>query len=292
MNTQTMTVAEALKPFGALTLEEFMTFLQGVSERQGNTAVVVVPGWDDAVNQVHRLRQAMEQFKVPDNTGVKELEPLILQGRTEAREKLQTAVAHLVSPFGLKVTITEDKNWLETQRTTQAIRQLLKQVTNQEDMQSDSVRLAVAEVGMTEESILKAAAKELGSTLPPKKKGTASDRLAVVTALLTKLKGFNAKAHKPAKKEKAPSVPDSPEVAMVVSELKAMIEKSKDPAAVSDTEIEAMITRLSTEFSGKEQDIAERVINRRGRSGKDAVGKLRESLTATKRIVEQGSHKV
>jgi hypothetical protein len=69
--------------------------------------------------------------------------------------------------------------------------------------------------------------------------------------------------------------------------LQGMVERAKDPNAVPDSEVEAILARVSAEFSTDQQKaIAERVTGKGGRSAKDAIDRLRADLTAVKRLIE------
>ena len=73
----------------------------------------------------------------------------------------------------------------------------------------------------------------------------------------------------------------------LVKELEELVTKAKDPDAVSDAEIDAILNRVSSDFSSAQQkDIAKRVTGQGGRSAQAAIDNLRADLTAVKRALE------
>ena len=73
----------------------------------------------------------------------------------------------------------------------------------------------------------------------------------------------------------------------MVKTLEDMVVRAKDPNAVLDSEIDAILARVSGEFSTDQQKaIAKRVTGQGGRSALNAIDNLRADLTAVKRLVE------
>jgi hypothetical protein len=106
--------------------------------------------------------------------------------------------------------------------------------------------------------------------------------------VLVKLTGVDSKPPKPAKKTRTPApAATNEQVEAMVQTLQEMVARAKDPNAVPDSEVEAIIARVGTEFSTDQQKlIAERVTGKGGRSAKDAIDRLRADLTAVKRLIE------
>src|SRR5690606_25353781 len=112
-----------------------------------------------------------------------------------------------------------------------------------------------------------------------------------VLAVLAKVTGIEPKAPKAARAGKTPKeeVPaaSQEQVDALVQSLKEMIDRTRDPGAVSDAEIEAVLDRVRREFPESQQkEIAREVTGKGGRSGKGAIDNLRADLTAVRRALE------
>jgi hypothetical protein len=66
-----------------------------------------------------------------------------------------------------------------------------------------------------------------------------------------------------------------------------MIDRTRDPNAVSDSEIDAILERVAREFPESQQkEIAKEVTGKGGRNSRTAIDNLRADLTAVKRALE------
>ncbi|HSQ54758.1 MAG TPA: hypothetical protein VLM40_03355 [Gemmata sp.] len=166
-------------------------------------------------------------------------------------------------------------------RTVDEFRRLQTQITSYESYQAEQVLAGIEKLTATDAKVIKAAAAQIGTSAT----GTGKN---LVTSVLVKLTGIDAKPPKRAKKPK-PEEPTAPreQVEAIVAEFQAMVEKAKDPDAVPDSEIDGILSRVSRDFSTAQQkDIARRVTGKGGRSSQGAIDNLRADLTAVKRALE------
>lgn len=274
--------AQALEPFRDLELDQLADFLRRAAEYQRTGAVpaVSVAGLDQATAAARSLGEAVQALGAGDGR----TEGRIDQGRRD----LQSALAALAGQFGLSVKFTEDKKWLPglkaragTTRVVESFRTIAAQITEPASYQSEGVKSGVDALAATDVKVLKAAAAELGVS------GAGTGR-KFVESVLAKLTGIDSKPAKAAKKTK----PDEPaasdeQVEAMTRTLREMVARAKDPSAVPDSEIDAVLARVSREFSTEQQKaIAKQVTGNGGRSAKDAVDRLRADLTAVKRLLE------
>ena len=279
-------IEQLFTPFADLDLEQAADFLKRAAEYRGSGEVstVSVAGIAEVTQSARQLGESVLTLGTADGATAAEAEAHFL---TE-RQALQTAMSTLAKQFGLSATFKETKNWLQELRgataianVTESVRQLQSQITSAESYQSDPVKAEVERLAATDTKVLKAAAAQLNIT------GTGTGK-KFVESVLAKLTGIDIKPPKPAKKPKAPEPTATDEqVEAMVANLQAMVEKAKDPDAVPDAEIEAILNRVGKEFSTAQQkDIAKRVTGKSGASSKGAIDNLRIDLTAVKRALE------
>jgi hypothetical protein len=271
-------VARALEPFRDLDLEQLADFLRRAAEfrRDGHVPAVSVAGLDGAMAAAQRLGELVQTGGADADIG-------------REQKHLEAALGQLGGQFGLGVKVTPDKKWLaglrakgEVLRAVEGLRRLTTQITDPSAYQSDAVRTALDEFGRLDAKVLKAAGDELGAS------GTGKGT-KYVESLLAKLTGIDSKPAKPAKGGKKVAEPAAPpeQVEAMSKELEDLVERSRDPDAVSDAEIDAILARLGSSFSTEQQKaIAKRVSGSAGRSAADAVNDIRLDLTAVKRLRE------
>jgi hypothetical protein len=277
-------IASALEPFKDLSLEQFTDFLKRAAEfrHNGDVPVVAVPGLDDAMTSTRQLSEAVRSLSTADDSTAAEVELKVTQGKRD----LQTALGKIAGEFGIGVKFTDDKKWLPglrskgaVSRVAEAIRHLMPQITGPESYQSEAVRSAITDLASTEAKVLKAVATELGVS------GTGKGS-KFVESLLARLTGIDGKPAKGGKK-KADEPASDEQVIAVTNTLQEMVDRAKDPHAVSDSEIDVILARVSKEFSGAQQKaIAKEVTGKGGKTPQEAIDRLRADLTAVKRLLE------
>jgi hypothetical protein len=312
-------VAHLFEPFKDFDLGQLTDFLKRAAEyRSGEKLpVAAVPGLADVTTASCQVSEAVHALGVAEMAQVPDRESHI----TKTREVLQTALKTVGEHFGLTLTFKENKKWLPNlskkvvekhagemaeaaklqaaeaakaaiAKPVAAFQQLRSQITTHESYQSDVVKAAIHELAATDVKILKSAAGELGAS--GASGGRPFDGNKYIESVLMMLTGVAYKTPKPAKvKATKATVPDAPveQVDAIVKSLQDMLDKTKDPDAVPDSEIDAILNRVSSEFSETQQKaIAKQVTGKGGRSGKGAIDYLRADLTAVKRAL--GSQKV
>lgn len=278
-------VGQALDPFRDLDLDQLADFLRRAAEfrRRGDIPAVSVPGLDNATAAARELGEAVQAVHAGDHAA-DGVEDRVNRGKRD----LQAALAALAGRFGMAVKFSDDKKWLAglrakgiASRTADAFRRVAPQIIGPESYQDETVRTAIDELAGTDPKVLKAAATDLGVS------GTGAGR-SFVESVLAKLTGIGGRPTRPGKKAKAeePVAPDE-QVDAMVKELQEMVARAKDPNAVPDAEVEAILTRVGGGFADKQQkSIAQRVTGKSGKSAKEAIDRLRADLTAVKRLME------
>ncbi len=226
----------------------------------------------------------VQALSAADNATAGGIEGLLNQGKRD----LQSALSAMAGSFGISAKFTEDKKWLSELRakaaTTQAVetfRRLAPQITEPASYQTEAIKSAIDSIAATDAKVLKAAAAELGAS------GSGTGK-KFVESVLVKLTGIDNKPPKAAKKPKPEEpVASEEQVAGMVTTLQEMVTRAKDPNAVPDSEIDAILTRVSAGFSTDQQKaIAKQVTGNSGRSSKGAIDNIRTDLTAVKRLLE------
>ena len=277
-------VADALEPFRELDLEQLADFLRRAEEYRRSGAVTAVadaPGVDGVRTAARQIGTAVHALPAAEPAAAGSLEGQV----TRAKQDLQAAIEQLAGSFGLKVKFTDDKKWLpgvrekaEVRRAAEAFRSLLPHVTSAEAYREPAVQAGIDRLAAVGDKALKAAAQELGAT------GTGKGR-KFVEAVLANLTGFKDQPAKAPRKAKPAA--DPAKVQEMTKTLREMAERAKDPAAVPDSEVDAIIDRLKAEFSAAElKTIAEEVAGVTVRGGEDALREIRGKLTEMKRILE------
>lgn len=277
--------AQLFEPFRDLELEQLADFLRRAAEyrRTGAVPAIAVSGLDQTTTAARSLSEAVEALSAGEGDAGQ------IQGRiAESQRDLRSALDTLARQFGLIVKFVEDKKWLpslktkaEVSRVVESYRRLVSQISEPSSYQSEAVMSGVESLASTDAKVLKAAAVELGVS------ATGTGKKFVETVLV-KLAGIDNKPPKASKKPKPtePTASDE-QVEAMTRTLQEMVARSKDPRAVPDAEIDAVLSRVSSEFSTDQQKaIAKRVTGNGGRSAKDAVDRLRADLTAVKRLLE------
>jgi hypothetical protein len=279
-------VAQALEPLKDLDLDQLEEFLRRAADyrRTGAVPAIAVSGLDQATTAARSLGEAVEALSAGEGDAAGQIESRI----AESQRDLRSALDSLARQFGLTVKFAEDKKWLsglktkaEVSRAVESYRRLVSQISEPSSYQSEAVMSGVETLAATDAKVLKAAATELGVSAT----GTGKK---FVEAVLVKLTGIDNKPPRAAKKSKPvePTASDE-QVEAMTRTLQEMVARSKDPRAVPDAEIDAILSRVSSEFSTDQQKaIARSVTGNGGRSAKDAIDRLRADLTAVKRLLE------
>lgn len=278
--------ALALEPFKDLDLAQLADFLRRAAafRQSGEVPAVAVPGLDSVISASRQLNETVQAMQGADTAAIGEVE-----GRVqECRRDLQIGLRAMAESFGITAKLADDKKWLpglrakhKVTRTVEAFRRLASQITDRESYQTEAVLSAIERLAAEDAKIIKAAVAEMGAA------GTGTGK-KLVESVLTKLTGIDSKPPKPAKKPRReePAASDE-QVEGMVQTLEEMVARAKDPNAVPDSEIDAILARVGSEFSADQQKaIAKRVTGQGGRSASGAIANLRMDLTAVKRLVE------
>ena len=267
----------ALDPFRPLGLAEFTAFLARAEEYQ-RTGAVRVPGGADL--RAEGLFAATRRLTTADGDVA------------AAQAEVARAVNELAREAGLKGTLTPDPKWAEAQAARrrvaphlEAIRALAGRITAPELYADESVRAEIARLeGTLDRDTLKAVGTEFGAKTTAK-----SAPVKVLAAVLVKLTG-----HRPPKAKRGAKSPAAPPDPAVVEEharrLADLIERSADPAAVADADVDDELARLKA----LPKPALYEVVTRAGVEGvkpRDGVGpiltRVRSRLTATRRARER-----
>jgi hypothetical protein len=279
-------VTQALEPFNDLELDQLADFLKRAKayREDGKVPSVTVAGLPEATNSALALSETLRSLSAANDITAEQIEARIIN----EKGNLQTAIGTLAKQFGFTVKFAEDKKWLSDLRakvvvsqTVNTFRQLQPHITSPQAYQMGTVTAKIDQIASLDTKILKTVAKELGVT------GTGTGK-KFVTSLLEELTGIKSQSARPARQTKA-TKPDAPaeHVEMIVQALEEMIARARDPKAVSDSEIDAILHKVSSEFSEAQQKaIAKRVTGKGGRSAQNAIDNLRADLTAVKRLLE------
>lgn len=275
-------VARALEPFKDLDLEQLADFLARAAEfrRRGDVPAVSVAGLTDATDAARGLSESVQSLGTTDGTTAEE-------GIKRGKQAFQTALGKLAGEFGLGVKFTEDKKWMaelrskgEVTRAVETLGRLVPQITDVASYQSEAVQSAIDDLGSMGAKVLKAAATELGAT------GTGTGK-KYVESLLAKLSGVDGKPAKGGKKKADGPTASDEQVETMAKSLEGMVERARDPNAVPDSEVDAILARVGSEFSPAQQKaIAKRVTGKAGNNPAEVATRLRADLTAVKRLLE------
>jgi hypothetical protein len=298
-------VAQLLEPFQDLDLEQLADFLRraGQSRASGEVPAVAVPALDEASRVARELGEKVHALRQAETAEAGRLEEEIAQSRGQ----LQSSLGRLAGGFGLTAKFKEDSKWLpnitkeaaaqreaekfraEAAKTAARFRELLSQIQSADSYQAEAIRPHIDDLAAMKPDVLKAAAIDLGaSDITAGKKFDGNKYVVGVLAKLTGIEPKTAKATRASKppKEEGPPAPREQVDAMVRS-LKEMIDRTRDPNAVSDAEIDAILERVAREFPESQQkEIAKEVTGKGGRNSKGAIDNLRADLTAVKRALE------
>jgi hypothetical protein len=276
---------KALEPFKELDLEQLADFLRRAAEYRDTGAVpaLSVPGLEQVTTSARTLSETVHMLRAGNDDAAARVEGQLAQGQRD----LRAAIASFAEQFGITARLAENKKWLPELRAKSArtraveiFRKLASQISEPASYQSEAIKSAIEDLAATDSKSLKAAAVDLG--LP----GTGSGR-KLVESVLVRLTGIDSKPPKAPKIAK-PEEPHASEeqVEAISRTLQEMVARAKDPSAVPDTEIDAILSRASSEFSTEQlKSIARRVTGNGGRSAKDAIDRLRADLTAVKRLL-------
>jgi uncharacterized protein YidB (DUF937 family) len=272
--------ARALSPFDSLAVADFAAFLVRAKDYQAAGTVRVPSGSErQAEDLVQVVAKLTEVAKSPAASDL-----ATLQHETAAA--LQTVAVSA----GLKGKLTIDPKWAGAQAArarvapyVRTIYDLAARIISPDVYNDPNIRDKMARLeSALDAETLKAVAAEFGI------KTTAKSQTAkVVGDILAKLTG-----HKPAKtsaKAKAASV-DSALVDEHAQRLAKLVERSADPAAISDSELDAELGRLK----GIGKNTLNEVANRAGIEGVRAgdsiancLDRIRLRLTAARRAKER-----
>jgi hypothetical protein len=287
-------VADFLEPFRELELRQLADFLGRAAELRdsGQVPLVAVAGLQDAMDAARELGDAVQAFGAAGEDRIEAVTDRV----AEHKRGFQSALGTLAKQFGLGVKFTDDKGWLPglkskavVGRTAHVFRKLAPQIVSAESYQSEPVAAAVEQLAGLDANVIKAAAVELGAPVTGKSKGG-----QLVEAVLSKLTNVSPKAPpKATKKPKAvgPSATDD-QVDAMVQELQTLLARAKDPKAVPDAEVDAILERVRNGFSVDQHKAiayrvtAEKVPGKGAKATQTALDRLRADLTAVKRMVE------
>lgn len=265
--------SSALNPFQTLDITDFSAFLSRAQDYHARGAVAVPgPGEQQAENVlkwVGKLKASPENVQATQQELAGELQKLMEQS-------------------GLKAKITLDPKWSEAQAAksriaphVKAIYDLAARIIAPDVYNDPSIREGITQLeSELKGETLKAVAGEFGI------KATAKAKPAkVVMEILTKLCG-----HQPQKTKGKTASVDPAVVDEHARRLAALVERSADPDAVSEAEVETELARLK-ELS---KSMLVEVIARAGVDGvrlSDSVPSLlqrvRNRLTAARRAQER-----
>lgn len=218
----------ALEPFQTLDVTSFATFL-AVAKAYQEQGVVKAPS--AAQQQVEAAANAIDELN--NATG----------GIPALQQNVAEALQSLAAAAGLKGKLTADAKWAEARELQarlaphrKALFELAARIASPEAFAEPVVRDGIARLGEGLDSAsLKALAGEHGV-----KAGTKANASKVITDVLAKLSG-----HKPPKtRAKSKAAVDPAVVEEHSRRLTALIEKSLNPSAVTDGDIEAELARL------------------------------------------------
>jgi hypothetical protein len=277
-------VAGALDPFKDLDLEQLADFLRRADEYRRSGSVLAVadaPGVGEIRTTARQIGEALLALPAAEPAATRDLEGQV----NRAKKDLQAAIERLSESFGSKVKFTDDKKWLpglreraQVRRAVEGFRHLASRISSAESYQDPDVQAEIDQLAAVGDKPLKAAAQELGST------GNGKGR-KFVESVLANLTGVRPEAAKPARKGKPAA--DPARVSQMTRTLHEMAERAKDPNAVPDSEVEAVIARLKAEFSAAElKAMAADVAGVNVRGGGEALREIRGKLTEMKRILE------
>jgi hypothetical protein len=278
-------VASALEPFTDLDLEQLADFLRRAAEhrRTGDVPTVVTPGVEDATTAARGLTEAVLALTAADENVAKQAESRLDHGKHD----LRAALTKIAGEFGITAKFAENKKWLPAlhakaavSRVVEEMRRLRPLITETASYQTEGVETAIGKLASVDPKVLKAAATDLNASAKGRGKQFVESLLANLTGIAVKPVRARQRA------ESKPAATDEQVDAMVKS-LQDMVERAKDPKAVSDEEIEALLARVGSEFSALQQKaIAARVTGKGGKSTADSIARLRTDLTAVKRLLE------
>ena len=307
-------IAHAFQPLKDLDLEHVPDFLKRASQYRGTgeVPVIAVAGLDDTTVAARKLGESVLELGETEPARIGEVEAQI----ASFQAKLQSSLSTLAGNFGLGASFKSDKKWLQgltkkaaakhaeaaataaaqekeaaakavLDKAVDAFEQIKSQITSHESYQTDAVKSAIEALAATDMKVLKTAAGEHAG----KGKG-----VPYVVSTLVKMTGIDTKPPKAPKQPKKPKA-DEPtatdeQVTAMTQQLRDMIERAKDPKAVADSDVDEVLSKVSSEFSAAQQKaISETVtgqkVTGRGKAQtENAIANLRADLTAVKRLVE------
>jgi hypothetical protein len=279
-SAQVAQAARALEPFESLAVADFAAFLVRAREYQAAGAVRVPSGGErqveDLLTIVARLTAAAQSPAGHDLAALQHETAAALQG--------------VATIAGLKGKLTIDPKWAAARSArarvaphVRTIYDLAARIISPEVYNDPAIREAIFRLeSALDAETLKAVAAEFGI------KATAKSQPAkVVGDILTKLTG-----HKPAKAASKPKLKsvDSAVVDEHSQRLAKLVERSANPDAISDPEVEAEIGKLKEVGKPTLIEVAIRAgIDgvRSGDSIADCLQRIRLRLTAARRARER-----
>jgi hypothetical protein len=269
--------ASALAPFGSLGLAEFAAFLARADEYR-RTGAVRVPTTAD-----RRAEAVLATVARLDAAG---------GDVAAAQAEVARAVTELARETGLKGNLTPDPKWAADRAARArvaphlaAIRSLAGRISSPEHYADESIRGEIARLeGVLDRDTLKAVGTEFGVKTTAK-----SAPAKVLGEVLIKLTG-----HAPPKTKRGAKAATEPPDPAVVEEharrLTGLIERSANPDAVSDAEVEDEIARLKALPKAALYEVVTRagVEGVKPRDAASAVlARVRNRLTAARRARER-----
>lgn len=269
----------ALDPFQSLSVADFAAFLARAKEYQAAGAVrVPEAGEQEADKLIKLVARLSDAAKSPSQGDL-----------ARSQQEVAAAIQSLAANAGLKGKLSPDPKWADAQAArarvaphVQAVYDLAPRIISPEVYNDPPIREAIARLeGLDRESMI-AVAAEFGIKATARSKPT-----KVIGDVLTKLTG-----HKPAKARttaKATSV-DPAVIEEHGRRLAALVQRSSDPEAMSDSEVESELARLKALGKPTLFEVANRSGIEGVRSGDSAsaiLDRVRLRLTAARRARER-----
>jgi hypothetical protein len=272
--------AAALQPFAASQIADWHEYLRKVDDyRKSGTVPADLP-------ELAGVRTAATALSM------QLADPAATIG--DAQKELGIALVALAADFGMKLTAPKiDPKWLTERRALQAaepaiarLKALAARIVGGEAVESEGIQHEIQSVASLDDAALRRGAIELQANVGTKAKPKTG--VDLVLAALAKITGLPLDA-KPKGKAKTPKVAATGEqVIAMTDELKALVERSKTPEGLPESEVDAAMEKVrSTGFSTAQlKDIAFLVTGVKEKGGPQALLAIRGQLTAARRGAE------
>ena len=270
----------ALEPFDSLAVADFAAFLVRAKEFHASGAVRVPDGSEQQAEHVLKLFARLSDAAKDPSTG----------NLANIQQEIAQAIQSLAANAGLKGKLSANPKWADAQVARaraaphlRTIYELAARIISPDVYNDPPIREAIARLEELDRESLLAIAAECGV-----KANARSQPAKIIGDVLVKLTG-----HKPAKVKKGRTKAASIDPAIVeenARRLAALVERSVDPDAIPDSEVEAELARLK----GLGKPTLFEVVNRAGiegvRSGDPIpaiLDRVRLRLTGARRARER-----